>query len=758
MSASAEPTVESPQVKLEHVTASVVGRERTSRQVDIQKLQKIWEKKGAEDLFAAEAEEKIDEKQPNFPEIHSVLDSIVDPRRKAALKTKANLMQEIVEGAVPGTIEVGATPDAHVQYVAKVAATMPGMVAAVAKELGVSVAVAKARLEKPALTKTSDVGKLIEGRILKDEKFVTLLRKSIGENLDKPDDLVELDEKISSNEAKVASDQRKINTERSIYTNAAHTGSYDKMETLRLANPGTFDALKINVNRYTAAVNTLAQSATLRTVGISPTINSQAEADALLLSLDGQFNQLSNGVAADHNGAIPPALTAAQIAAGNLDPLGDFGANRKDLNELKVMYKQVETIKNLFTDLTFQANMRNFNGYREYVDSKKNAIDTDQAKLDGEKVTLAKDKSIRDKKVNALAQRTDRLLNKAVKDYYNNTLLTQADKVAQFEAQQKAEDKKAAKDLAEKRENMSEKILDKLQLTYLKYSGKDVVGWDDAALKKFVKEDMLSHSPADMAKKLLERVVTKRSSIPPEYKKEIDDLLKEMGVTAGPPPVTARDVMNSISREKYESWAEKKVPDILGYAWARGYYFDRLKLKPAQAEFLQRAYKEDFFANALAAKGQYADEAATLMAGEFMDGGAITKEKIKEMLGKDWVGGSMKLMKLLAFAGAGFVLGGGLMWPQTAANGGILKTLKLGGKQVAANLVSAGHSIGEAAVATSALGNAGVQAVVGRMTPIAGAGVVAGIPAGAVEHTGGISGAAANVVKRVVTDAGIISP
>lgn len=750
MSASAEPTVESPQVKLEHVTASVVGREKSSRQVDIQKLQKIWEKKGAEDLFAAEAEEKIDEKQPNFPEIHSVLDSIADPRRKAALKTKANLMQEIVEGAAPGTVEVGATPDAHVQYVAKVAATMPGMVAAVAKELGVSVAVAKARLESPGLTKASDVGKLIEGRILKDEKFVALLRKSIGENLDKPDDLVELEEKITSGEAKVTSEQRKIDAERGAYTNAAGTGSFDKIGRLRVANVGQFNALKSDVASFATSIEALEQSEAVKKYGLSTSINSQADAITFQSKIDRALNRLSGGVVVNHLAPIP-----AIPAPPAVDPIA---AHRAGINELMSMYEEAENVKNLLNVPTFLTDMRDYNAYNDYVKVKKDALDAEQVKLDAEKITLAKDKSVRDKKVNALAQRTDRLLNKAVKDYYNSVLLTEADKIAQFEAQQKAEDKKAAKDLAEKRENISEKILDKLQLTYLKYSGKDVVGWDDAALKKFVKEDMLSHSPADMAKKLLERVVTKRSSMPPEYKKEIDDLLKEMGVTAGPPPVTARDVMNSISREKYESWAEKKVPDILGYAWARGYYFDRLKLKPAQAEFLQRAYKEDFFANAIAAKGQYADEAMTLMAGEFMDGGAITKEKIKEMLGKDWVGGTKKLMKLLAYAGAGFVLGGGLMWPQTAANGGILKTLELGGKQVAANLVAAGHSIGEVAQATSAIGNAGIQGIAGRMTPVEGAGIIPGIPADAVEHTGGISGTAKSVMKKLVTDAGITSP
>lgn len=672
--ANAEPTtVEAPTVKLEHVTTSVVGREKTSRQLDVQKLQKIWEKKGEAELFAAEAEEKIDEKQPNFPEIFSVLDNVADAARKAELQTKAKLMQEIVEGKDADSLVGSGSPDIHVRAAAEVMSKMPGMVASIAKELGMSIEQAKRQLELSTLSRASNVGKIIEGRILKDEKFISMLRKNIGENLSKPDDLVELDEKITSNEAKVTSDQRKINTERGVYTNAAHTGSYDKMEALRLANPGQFDALKTNVARYANAVNVLTQSATLRTVGISPTINSQGEADALLLSLDGQFNQLSNGLVVDHNGAIPPALTQLQINNGAVDPLGDFGANRKDLNELKVMYKQVETIRNLFADPAFQANMRDFNGYKEYVDSKKNTIDADQAKLDAEKVTLAKDKSIRDKKVNALAQRTDRMLNKSVKDYYNSVILTEADKIAQFEAQQKAEDKKAAKDLVEKRENISEKILDKLGLTYLKYQGGKAVGWDDDALKKFAKEDMLRHSPADMAKKLLERVMTKRGSMPPEYKKEIDDMLKDMGVTAGPPPVTARDIMNSISREKYQEWAEKKVPDVLGYAWHRGYYFDRLKLKPAQAEFLQRAYKEDFFANALAAKGTYTKEAAALMGGEFMDGGAITKEKIKEMLGKDWVGGSKKLMKLLAYAGAGYVLGGGLVFDPSGAYLGLTK-------------------------------------------------------------------------------------
>ncbi len=718
MAATNSEPVEAAPRGLEQVTTAVVGRERASRQATIQKLQKIWDKQGEQALFEREAEENLKEdKQPNFQEIHSVLDNISDPRRKAALKSKANLLQEMVEGADPGTVEPGATPDAHVQQVARVASTMPGLVAALARETGGSIATVKRALEQPNFSRSSPLGKLVE-RFLKDEKFTAILRKNIAENLDKPEDLISLDEIITSTDAKVVSDQKSVDSERNSYTNAAHTGSFDRIDDLKRNNPTVYNSLMVNIAQYDTAIKSLATNQTLKSLAVDTTIGSQLDAASLQDAIESQIVTLSNGNLTKHTDVVPPPPKTTTAK----DPYMD---TRSQLMELKRAWDVAEKARASYNIPGFQNSMIDILRYNEYVSAngKKTELDGRQETINTTKVELAKNKSKRDKLVNNQAQKVDRLMNKSVKDYYNNIVLSQADAVAQAEAQQKAVDTKEAKDMAAKRELLCKQILDKyLMLTYLKYKGKDVVGWDDKALKDFVKHDMVSNSPGNLGKKLLERINTKRTTMQPAFSKEIQKLMTEMGVGTGQPPLTARDVINSIGTEQYEKWAAEKVPDVLGYAWSRGYYFDRLKLKPAEAEFMKRAYPEDtdFFNTALAAKEKYVGEAQTLMDEDLgiMDGGVINREKVKKFLfGKDWTEGGAKLMKTLAVAGAGYVLGGGLAFNQ-AANAFV------GPTHFVENVVNVGKAVGNTVGAVSRAGDmavaAGSQAVrdVVNMVPV----------------------------------------
>ncbi|MCX6732738.1 MAG: hypothetical protein NTV98_04315 [Candidatus Roizmanbacteria bacterium] len=280
-------------------------------------------------------------------------------------------------------------------------------------------------------------------------------------------------------------------------------------------------------------------------------------------------------------------------------------------------------------------------------------------------------------------------LSEEMKRYWNEVSLVNAGKSADAQAAIKAEEKASEQKEKDTRVTKTKEMLDRfMQMSYLKYEKGEVKGWDDDAIKQFAKKDIFSRSPKQISRDIVDRIIRNRGKLPRAYGKEIDAMLKEMGVGKGEPPLAARDVLNSIEPSQYEKWAEEKMPDLMGYAWSRGYYFDRMKINPAKAEFLQRAYTEDFFANALAAKGQYTEEAAALLGGEFMSGGAITKEKIKEMLGKDWVGGTKKLMKALAYAGAGYALAGGLVFD---ANGAYLGLQKV--SQSIGNVFRAGGAI-----------------------------------------------------------------
>lgn len=650
------PAVEVGPRTLEGVTAAVVGRERASAQATVRALQTLVQTKGEQELFKAEAEEKLDEKQPNFTEIEATLNTIPNANRRGELKTRANLMQEIVERRNPGTIEVGATPDVHVQMVSRVAANMPGLVAAISKETGLPILNIQTLLNNANMTRGSAVGRILD-RLSHDPNFVKVLRNNVA-LVEQPADAIGLNEQILASEDQINSKQRSIDTERSIYTNAAGTGSYDSIDNLKRANPAAFNILKAQVDTYNQKQNAIKTNPALSAQGINTYIASSADALNLQTSVDSEVNRITGGVMANVAAGIP-----AMPPPPAVDPIA--GA-RAQVVELVRAYNDAATIRGLYGGAVFATDMRNLNLYNEYLNTKRNELDSSQDQLNSKRVDLVKDRTKRDRLLNDFGNKVDRVLSKSVKDYYNNSVLAEADRIAQYEALKKGEDKKAQETEKEKRETTVKEIMDKyLLLSFLKYKNGKVDGWDDKALKDFVKKDMLSRSPAQLAKDFVQRINTKRLNMPRQYAAEMKKMMTDMGVTMGPPPVSFNDILNGIDQSKFEKWSEEKVPDMLGYAYARGYYFDRLKITPAQSEFLRRAYPNiDFFENAIKAKGKYADEATKMLGYDLFTAGAISKEKLKKLFGDDWVQGSKRAMKTLAVAGAigagAFALTGGL--------------------------------------------------------------------------------------------------
>lgn len=295
---------------------------------------------------------------------------------------------------------------------------------------------------------------------------------------------------------------------------------------------------------------------------------------------------------------------------------------------------------------------------------------------------LTQEEGKRSKHLDKYKRKMEVALSEEMKRYWNEVSLANASRAAKAQAAIKGEEEKVAEDLKVERVKIAEDLLERFtHLSYMKYEGGEAKGIDDAALKQFVKKDMLSRSPKQLSRDILDRIIRNRGQLPRAYGKEIDGLLKKMGVGEGAPPATARDVLNAIDASEYQKWAELKIPDVMGYARGQGYYFDQLKLKPGQAEFIRRAYPEGFFEKAAAAKEKYEAQAAQLMGGEFKDfvtDGALNWKKVKEALaGKNWKEGMNKLMKYTAYLGAGYVLGGGLMFDGTKYIGAqrVLNTL-----------------------------------------------------------------------------------
>lgn len=416
-------------------------------------------------------------------------------------------------------------------------------------------------------------------------------------------------------------------------------------------------------------------------------------------------------------GVLAQAVAAQTAAAG-----GGGGSQTEQARVAQVQTElaAIRALKNIFTPTTATADYLDFDKITD-TRTKKTGIDGELKAMEKSKGTIAKLEGERSKYADKYKRKMELALSEEMKRYWNEVILIKASTAAEAQAQKKAEGEKEAADHKENQKKLAKEVLDKyLQLSFLKYENGKAVGWDDKAIKQFVKTDMLSRSPEQLTKDLLTRVYSGRMSMPKDYGDDLKRIIKEMGVGEGQPPLTLKGMLNQIDREEWNKMAAEKIPDVLGYGWARGYYFDRMQLKPAQAEFMQRAYGEDFFVNALQNKAKYADEAAQLLGADFMDGGVVSREKIKQMLfGKDWTQGSKKLMKAVAIAGAGYVLGGGLAWGV-----GSKAALAMGADQVGANIKAIGTVGLGALTGVSKLSNVALHNTIGNYTIAAGGSVI----------------------------------
>lgn len=262
-------------------------------------------------------------------------------------------------------------------------------------------------------------------------------------------------------------------------------------------------------------------------------------------------------------------------------------------------------------------------------------------------------------------RKLERSLSDEMKRFWNEVKVEEAAQAGAEEAAEKKMLEEKAKTDAEKRAAKAQEMLDHyLHLSFMKYKGGKEVGFDDKAIKNFMHKDMLSQSPAQLARTFMERIDSVSGSMPPKYQEEIEVLFKEMreiGVAKGEPPLSFDKMLDSISQKEYFDLATKKVPDMLGYAWARGYYFDRMKLKKHEGIFLQEAYGKniDFFKAALAGRDEQLALAKKLIDEKIL-AGIITPEQIEGLIGKDWTAGAGKLMKLLEVGAGAWFLGGGV--------------------------------------------------------------------------------------------------
>jgi hypothetical protein len=254
-------------------------------------------------------------------------------------------------------------------------------------------------------------------------------------------------------------------------------------------------------------------------------------------------------------------------------------------------------------------------------------------------------------------------LDRTVKGYWNEAILQDSAEIAQAEAQKKSKEGEAAKTKEEKVKELLDRFF---QLSLYRYKNGEIVGWDDAFIKDMVKNNLLRNHPAEMMKLFIKRVVEHRADLPPNYRTEIENLLNELGATyknaLGLRIFSVDLLTKSLDRKFLSDMASTWVPKLLGYAWARGYWTDRIRFRKVQIEFLRAAYSPEFFVKALESKAEYQQLADQVMGKGVLNlQGELANNIKKNLAGADWAEFLKKMFTLLAILGLLGVVGSGLV-------------------------------------------------------------------------------------------------
>lgn len=447
------------------------------------------------------------------------------------------------------------------------------------------------------------------------------------------------------------------------------------------------------------------------------------------LSLIGsEISDLQNEAA-----VLQPAATNVQNR--NATAAAEYNKVTNEIRKLKTTESLLKDLHEIYSDPNADKFIKIADAYSKAQEGLAEA-ETKLAEISSKERQIREKEAERNKYADKYKRKVERTLSEEMKRYWNEVKMEDAAEAAEAEAAEKKKLEAEAKTEAEKRAQKLEEMLNRyLRLSFMKYKGGKVTGWDDKAIKDFMHKDMLSQSPAQLARTFLEKIDDMSGAMPPQYQEEIAKMFKEMGVGKGDPPLTISKLLDGVDQKTYESFAAKKVPDMLGYAWARGYYFDRMKLKPHEAEFIKEAYKDpEFFKAAIAGRDEQIRLASELLQDNILSSG-LTPELAKKIFGQDWTEGLNRLMKVLAVGAGAYVLGGGLSFGV-----GTTAQLELGANAFKDNLHAGADLAKAAVVTTSKLGSRALHGIVGNYAhAVAASAVTNGTPQGA-QNMGGLLG------------------
>lgn len=705
---------EKTNIEVKHLVAAVGPKNnRESVPKDLAHLQDLLTKDKGKSIFEAKVAKDDADVFVNFTEMRQMVDGERDPKKPVdsqseywkELNQKLTIYDKLLNGKVDKLgLDKNNNPDpAEKQVVLKVLGEIPGFAESIAISTGGKMSIEQARdfLLKgkgtipPEARKT--VAEMIGGFIGDDE-----LRLRLEKKLSELSNLVPENSLSNEHEINGLIDQVR-GKEALILRKKALEDSQEKFKDLTTEQRQQAEDLFVRVSDLKKEIKKEYQPAVLTEAGIQSSI----------LQVQGQLDGLAATIKTLDTARLHPEEVPI------LDRYGvDTGRTRKtfvkdtevstvyierlnDQRDLNRVLTQLESLKAVYADQTQKDLLQSYSSFNNAKAKLAEEVNPELIKVSDAERLLVDKIAQRNKYADKYKSKLDKTLSEEMKRYWNEVKMEDASQAAVAEANEKKKIEDTAKAKAEA-------LLDKyLHLSFMKYKNGKVVGMDDKAIKEFMHKDMLSQSPAQLARTFIERIDDKSGVMPPEYQEEIAKLFKDMGVGAGDPPMTFDKVMEKIGQKNFEEFAARKVPDMLGFAWSKGYYFDRMKLKKHEAQFLQEAYKDpEFFKTAMKDRDDQIKLAQELLKDKVLSG-VISPDTIKDLIGKDWTEGGAKLMKLLAVGAGAYVLGGGLAFGFDKAG------LALGAQHAVDNLKGVGFVAGQGVQAVSRAGNMALHGIVG---------------------------------------------
>jgi len=551
----------SAKVETRHAAAAILGETR-AQQEDVLKIQTLRQEKEGQGMFrAVSGREQEAVAEPDFYDIDraeavriresgrctkdSSEQKTINERAKN-LKINADVLKEIYEQ--------GDLSPATIEAISHVLAKIPGFYTAIASHFpGQTPESVQLALKNGTVDNITGLREIIESH-LKSDGMKQRLAKIFSQVGYKGEEIDNLSADIETLEDDIKQKEEAISKEKQRRQQAV---DYVKKNPTELTNTGD-------------AITALDQTA--KELGLN--INN--------LSIQ-YIEQQKNSIEARYS----------ELIKQRNHP--NYSQETEDSLKVKLdNYKQLENYyKEIIAPIKEAGNLSKLDIYKlsQLTESELIVSIVDQKQLNKDKNTLISKRHDRKSLQEKYEGNVNSTLERSIKGYFQEVILTEARENAQAEARKKEEDKTNE----EGREKKTEDLLDNfMKLSFFKWNydtkahGQAVDKWDDTWIKDTV-HAIKSHGPEGMARILIQRLLNQRGSLPTDIRDNIEEVLKKINKDSPGDPLTA------LSGESLRKIGTKFVPILFGAAKARGYSLERFKLTGPQAEAMMANYGPDFW-------------------------------------------------------------------------------------------------------------------------------------------------------------------